>query len=219
MNKQLESFEVTKQLSSTDGDNIEAYLTTWGNIDKVGDIIPKSALVDYVEEFNKGDIKLPMLYSHKTESLIGIWTSLEIDDYGLIGKGEIYTEVSLGADVRALLKRGALDSVSIGFKSSDWEYNEDGTRTFNKLELVETSVVLNPANSQAAVLQVKSEDGTIDYKSLKEVLRKSGLSNKQSEDVIHSVKDHWSVEPQSKSVDAGESLNLGGLLDHINSKL
>jgi len=217
MSNTTEVFEVTKQLSSTDGDNITAYLTSWGTVDVVGDIIPKSALVDYVNEFNQGLHKLHMLYSHNTESLIGRWNKLTIDDFGLLGEGEIYQDVSLGVDVRNLLKRGSLDSVSIGFRSSDFTYNTDSTRTFNKLELVETSIVLSPANSNATVLQVKSEDNSIDFNNLKLNLRKSGLSKKQSEDVIHSVKEHWS-EPQSKSVEDDVSqINLSGLLSHINS--
>ena len=132
-------------------------------------------------------------------------------------KCQAVADTSLGNDTRVLLRRGVLDSVSIGFKSNDYEYNDDGTRTFKSIELVEASVVDVPANSQAVVTDVKSADGSLDFNALKDNLRKSGLSKKQSEDVVHSVKEHWS-ETQSKSVeDDASQINLSGLLSHINS--
>ena len=218
MNKQVE-FTLTKQLSSSeDGNNIEAYLTTWGNIDKTGDIINREALEEYVAGYNKGGVMLRMLYQHNRDSIIGTWNELVMDDKGLLAKGEIFTDTTLGNDTRVLLRRGVLDSVSIGFKSNDYEYNDDGTRTFKSIELVEASVVDIPANSEAIVTDIKSADGSIDFNALKDNLRKSGLSKKQSEDVVHSVKEHWS-ETQSKSETDDDSHNLSGLLAHINSQL
>ena len=145
MNKQVE-FTLTKQLSaSEDGNNIEAYLTTWGNVDKTGDIIVREALEGYVAAFHQGGVMLRMLYQHNRDSIIGTWNELVMDEVGLLAKGEIFTDTSLGNDTRVLLRRGVLDSVSIGFKSNDYEYNDDGTRTFKSIELVEASVVDVPA--------------------------------------------------------------------------
>ena len=218
MNKQVE-FTLTKQLSaSEDGNNIEAYLTTWGNVDKTGDIIVREALEGYVAAFHQGGVMLRMLYQHNRDSIICTWNELVMDEVGLLAKGEIFTDTSLGNDTRVLLRRGVLDSVSIGFKSNDYEYNDDGTRTFKSIELVEASVVDVPANSQAVVTDVKSADGSLDFNALKDNLRKSGLSKKQSEDVVHSVKEHWSDETQSKSEDT-DSQNLSDLLDRINQQL
>tara|TARA_B110000211_G_C13791978_1_gene426628 strand:- start:1 stop:648 length:648 start_codon:yes stop_codon:yes gene_type:complete len=214
MNKQVE-FNLTKKLSaSEDGTNISALLTTFGNIDKTGDIITRESVEAYVEKFQAGGVMLRMLFQHMRENIIGQWTELTITDEGLLAKGEIF-DTNLGNDTRVLLRRGVLDSVSIGFRSDDYDYDAKGIRTFNSIELVEASIVDIPANSEAVILSVKQEDGSLNFKALKDNLRNSGLSNSQSESVVHSVKTQW-LQPQSNSEDNSQ-LNLSGLLAHINS--
>lgn len=174
---------ITKQFDlnaaeSADGE-VVAYLTTFGNEDQVGDIIKAGALDEFIESFDPEQVKLPMLYNHDVASIIGEWKLLEVDDYGVKGTGILYTETTQGKDVQALLKRKAVASVSIGFRSSDYEKLPSGGRQFNKLELVETSIVLNPANKQAQVLSVKSEDGFIEVKNLKAILKQAGLTRNE----------------------------------------
>lgn len=165
---------------ANDGE-VVAYLSTFKNADKVGDIIEKGAFDQFVKDFDPTAKKLPMLYSHKTENLIGEWVELSVDEHGIKGRGVIYTETTTGKDVHALLKRGALSAVSIGFKSSDYEEIESGGRLFKQVELVETSIVLNPCNPQAEVLSVKSEDGLIQVSELKSVLRNAGMNRSEIE--------------------------------------
>lgn len=177
--------EFVKELSDMeyvdDEKTITAYLTTFENSDVVGDVIKTGALDDFVEKFDPEKQKLPMLYGHDTKSIIGEWVKLEIDEYGVKGTGVLYTETSLGDDVYKLLKRKAVASVSIGFSSSDYDVEEDGSRTFKTIVLRETSVVLNPANPQAKILSVKSADGMIETKALKSVLKEAGLTNREAE--------------------------------------
>jgi HK97 family phage prohead protease len=174
---------ITKQFDLSaeelvDGE-VSAYLTTFENSDLVGDVIKTGALDDFVAGFDPELKKLPMLYEHSTASIIGEWKSLEIDEVGLKGTGILYTETSTGKDVQALLKRKALASVSIGFRSSSFEKNDQGGRNFKSVELVETSIVLNPCNTNASVLSVKSEDGMIETKALKTLLKDAGLTRSE----------------------------------------
>lgn len=182
---------ITKEfaLKSAESDNdgeVTAYLTTFENLDAVGDIIKSNALDDFVSSFDPETKKLPMLYNHNTSSILGEWKLLEIDDYGLKGTGILYTETTLGKDVQSLLKRKAVASVSIGFRSSDYNKLPSGGREFNKIDLVETSIVLNPANPQAKVLSVKSDDGFIETKDLKSLLKDAGLTRNEIEALFQS---------------------------------
>ena len=125
--------------------------------------------------------KLPMFYEHDHTSIIGEWTGLKADEHGVVGEGVLYTETTKGSDVYKLMKRNAVSSVSIGFRSADFEKNDEGGRTFNEIELVETSVVLNPANDQAQIMSVKSDDGFIETAALKKHLIEGGLTKAECE--------------------------------------
>ena len=160
---------------------ISAYLTTFGNSDVVEDIMAKGSLDKFIAKFNPSAKKLPMFYEHDHTSIIGEWTSLKSDEHGVVGEGTLYTETTKGSDVYKLMKRGAVSSVSIGFRSSDFEKNDNGGRTFNTIELVETSVVLNPANDQAQIMSVKSNDGYIETAALKKHLIEGGLTKAECE--------------------------------------
>lgn len=181
MNEQLfnKSLELDAERSLEDGE-IVAYLTTWNNPDVVGDVMAKGCTDAWLKSFSEDEeSKLPMLHGHSSMDIVGEWTAFEADEYGLKGKGILYTEMTSASDIHKLIKRGMLASVSIGFRSSDYEYLEEGGRLFKAIELVETSVVLNPANDKAKILSVKSEDGLIDVKSLKSMLRDGGLNRKE----------------------------------------
>ena len=160
---------------------ISAYLTTFNNLDVVADIMAKGSLDKFIAKFNPTSKKLPMFYEHDHTSIIGEWTGLKADEHGVVGEGVLYTETTKGSDVYKLMKRNAVSSVSIGFRSADFEKNDEGGRTFNEIELVETSVVLNPANDQAQIMSVKSDDGFIETAALKKHLIEGGLTKAECE--------------------------------------
>lgn len=169
---------------SADGE-VVAYLTTFNNVDKVGDIIRTGALDDFVKSFDPTVNKLPMLYNHDVSSIAGEWKTLEIDEIGVKGTGILYTETTLGKDIHSLLKRKAVAAVSIGFRSNDHKILPTGGYEFKSIDLVETSIVLNPANPEARILSVKSEDGLIETKALKSVLKEAGLTRNEIEALFH----------------------------------
>jgi len=181
---QMINKSIPLQVETKDGDGaglVSAYLTTFGNSDVVNDIMAKGSLDKFIAKFNPQAKKLPMFYEHDHTSIIGEWVNLKSDDRGVVGEGVLYTETTKGSDVYKLMKRGAVSSVSIGFRSPDYEKNDDGGRTFKEIELVETSVVLNPANDQAQIMSVKSEDGYIETAALKKHLIEGGLTKAECE--------------------------------------
>lgn len=164
-----------------DEGEVVAYLSTFGNVDRVGDIVEVGAFDEYVGSFDPNAKKLPMLYNHDINSIIGEWKTLEIDENGVKGTGVLYTETTQGSDVYKLLKRKAVANVSIGYRVKDFSFRDDGVRLLKKIELAETSIVLNPANPKAKVLSIKSEDGLIEVKALKSVLKDAGLNRNEIE--------------------------------------
>lgn len=174
------------EINKFDGDEgkLVAYVTTFNNADSVGDVMAPGSLDKFVKQFNEQDKQLPMLWQHDKNELIGQWTKFEINSRGVKGYGEIFTDVTRGNDVRNLIKRGAVGSVSIGFRSKNYEELENGARLFKEIHLVETSVVVNPANPRAKIVSAKNEDGTINIRNLEKALREAGLSRTESQLVI-----------------------------------
>ena len=175
------SSDIPFEIQKFDGDEgkLVAYVTTFNNADSVGDIMAPGSLDKFVKRFNDEEKQLPMLWQHNNNELIGQWTKFEINSRGVKGYGEIFTDVTRGNDVRNLIKRGAVGSVSIGFRSKNYEELENGARLFKEIDLMETSVVINPANSRARIVSAKNEDGTINAKRLDEALRLAGLSRSE----------------------------------------
>ena len=155
---------------------LEAVITSFKNYDVVNDRILPGALDNFIKGFGGS---LPMLWQHSQNDPVGNWTDIQIKGDLVVAKGQIFPEVSKGADAMALISRGMVGATSIGFGSKNYEQNEKGGIDFKEIELVETSLVLTPANPKAQILSAKNEDGTINIKNLDKALAVAGLSRNE----------------------------------------
>ena len=160
---------------------IEAVITSFSNYDKVYDRIMPGALDRFIKGFNGS---LPMLFQHSKVDPVGEWTDIKIKGDLVVATGQIFPEVSKGADAMALISRGMIGSTSIGFKTTDYEMNDKGGVDFKEIELFETSLVLTPSNKKAQILSAKNEDGTLNLKNLERALSESGLSRTEAQLVL-----------------------------------
>lgn len=140
------------QLKMADGENaaFEGYASTFGNVDAYGDTIVKGAYADTIKVNG-----LPkMFFNHNSYDVpIGKWIKAVEDDYGLLLTGEFTPGNAMGEQVRAALKHGTVDSMSIGYSLKKGDFDEtDNGRTIRKVvNLVETSIVTFPADKFATV--------------------------------------------------------------------
>ena len=124
------------------------YASVFGGVDSYGDTIIKGA---FESTLRSGKPK--MFFNHVWEMPIGKWTKAKEDDHGLFVEGELTPGVSLAADVRAAMKHGTLDGLSIGgfLKKGDYE-DTDGGRVIRKWSnLMEVSPVVFPADGAARI--------------------------------------------------------------------
>ena len=179
-----------------DGDTgkFAGYASVFGGVDSYGDTILKGAF----ETTLKRDGKPKMFYGHQAfDGLpIGKWTVAKEDDHGLYVEGEITPGMSLAGDVRAALKHGTLDGLSIGgyLKAGDFEMLDDGKRLIKKWSrLIEISVVAFPADSAARVdlSSVKSEIEQIgSIQEFERFLRDAGgFSREAAKTILSRAKD------------------------------
>jgi HK97 family phage prohead protease len=93
---------------------------------------------------------------HDPREVIGVWTDLAEDERGLKVAGHLVLETARGSEAHALLKAGALDGLSIGFRARSAERGANGGRVLTDIDLVEISLVSLPAASKARVTTVKT---------------------------------------------------------------
>jgi HK97 family phage prohead protease len=125
-----------------------------------GDVIAEGAFQESIVAVRNGK-KMKLLDGHAASgaTTIGVVTKLWMDGNMLMFEAKI-SESGSGEDIYVKLKEGILDQVSIGFRTKNQSFRDDGIRVIEDLELVEISVVPIPANPQATIVSVKSQDLT-----------------------------------------------------------
>ena len=187
------------------------YGSIFGNEDQGNDIMQKGAFTKSL--VNRPVSKVKMLYQHKTDEPIGVFTDMYEDSKGLFVKGQLAMGTQKGREAYELLKMGALDGMSIGFRADPEKqgYNENkrGVRTLKEVDLMEISLVTFPMNESALIETVKGNaknirewekilrdagglsrtEAKIGAKALSESLsqRDAGDDNKQLADLINKV--------------------------------
>lgn len=163
-----------KQLN--DVGHIEGLLSGFNNVDAYGDRVQPGAFSKTLAE--RAGRPVPMLLHHDPQRPIGAWKEWSETSEGLYVKGQLTLAVRDGIEAHALAKAGALTGLSIGYHVVKGKVNREthGADLF-ELNLVEGSLVTIPANPKTYVSTVKSICGARD---IEELLRASGLSNRQS---------------------------------------
>jgi HK97 family phage prohead protease len=120
------------------------------------DIVLPGAFRDSLRERGPAGIKL--LYQHNPAEPIGIWESLKEDSRGLLVRGRLMLAVARAREVLALMRAGALDGLSIGFRAVTGKRDaKTGIRRLARIDLWEISIVTFPLLPEARVAHVKSD--------------------------------------------------------------
>lgn len=134
-----------------DGDTgrFAGYASVFGGVDAYGDTIIKGAF----ESTLRNNGKPKMFYNHDWNIPIGKYPVAKEDDKGLFVEGEFTPGMNLSAEVRAAMKHGTLDALSIGgyIKKGDYDETETGRVIRRWSNLVEVSPVVFPADSAARI--------------------------------------------------------------------
>jgi uncharacterized protein len=135
----------------------EGYASLFDTEDMGHDVIAPGAFRDSLARRGAAGIK--MLFQHDPAEPIGVWTSLKEDARGLYARGRLMPEVARAREVLALMRAGALDGLSIGFRAVQGRRDaKTGIRHLLKVDLWEISVVTFPLLPDARVAHVKSRD-------------------------------------------------------------
>ena len=151
-------FEV--KASEDDKLHIRAYALVFGNVDSYGDVIEPKACDAYLASEDAGRTRL--CYQHNLDNVIGVITDKGVDSKGMWFEADILP-TSLGRDVALLIKAGAINEVSIGYRATEYHYEKrEGydydLRILDAITIGEISPVTRAANPQAVITDVKAEE-------------------------------------------------------------
>ena len=130
-----------------------------------------------------------LLWQHRSDEPIGVYTAMAEDDRGLKVEGKIALATARGAEAHALLKMGAISGLSIGFRTVEDSFDRaSGVLMLKKLNLYEVSLVTFPANDAARVQGVKTIEGISTIRDAEKYLRDAGFSRREAVAFIARVK-------------------------------
>lgn len=197
LHKTLSLSDVSLKMDGEAG-RFSGYASVFGNVDQQGDVLLRGAFESTLR--NHGKPK--MFFNHDWSSIpIGKWTSAKEDEHGLQVEGEFTPGLAAADAVRAAMKHGTLDGLSIGgfVKTGDWEQSANGERVIRRwTKLIEVSPVVFPANDSARIdastvkggadiLEAIQEAATV--REIEQLLRDAaGLSKGAAEALVARIK-------------------------------
>jgi HK97 family phage prohead protease len=133
---------------------VEGYASLFGEIDGARDMVMPGAFARTLK--SRGPRRVPMLFQHDPAEPIGVWLELVEDFRGLRARGRLIPEVARARELTALVKSGAVDGLSIGFRTVKGRVDPASrVRRIHELELWEISIVTFPLLAGARVRAIK----------------------------------------------------------------
>lgn len=153
---------------------ISGYGSVFSVLDGGGDVVMPGAFKSSLISGRK----VKMLWQHDPSQPIGVWTDVKEDAKGLMVKGKVLPDVAKGAEALSLLRVGAIDGLSIGYRTKDFEYNTSSNgrfRAIKEADLFEVSLVTFPMNEDSLVTNVKN---LTSVREVERILRDAGVPGK-----------------------------------------
>ena len=144
----------------TEGSVIQGYASVFGVRDRGGDVVMPGAYAASLKRMAAAGGRVRMLWQHDQGQPIGVWDEVSEDTQGLRVKGRLLTEVAKAREAAALMAAGAVDGLSIGYRTIRAEKLPEGGRKLIELELWEVSLVTFPMLPVARA-STKSDTGLL----------------------------------------------------------
>ncbi len=156
-------------LSIGDDQVIAGYASVFGAADQGGDVVQKGAYGASLERLSREGRQVKMLWQHDPAQPIGLWQEVREDSRGLWVKGRLLDSIAKGREAAALITAGAIDGLSIGYRTKKATKNSKGQRLLMELDLWEVSLVTFPMLASARL--AAKEDGMQPFREVAATLR------------------------------------------------
>ncbi|MDK3019280.1 HK97 family phage prohead protease [Pseudodonghicola flavimaris] len=155
---------------------IEGYASLFDHPDQGGDIVRRGAYAASLQALAAAGQRVKLLWQHDPAQPIGLWEELREDSRGLWVRGRLLTATQKGREAAALVAAGAIDGLSIGYRTKRSERTAAGGRLLTEVELWEVSLVTFPMlpGAQVAAKAVPPAEET-GWLHIAEILRDARL--------------------------------------------
>lgn len=165
LHKRIKLDDVQLKMDAEGNGRFSGYASVFGGVHASGDVVVKGAF-DYTLR-KHGTPKMFLEHSWAGFASgaaalpIGKYVKAYEDDHGLFVEGEFTPGMSLSSDVRAAMKHGTLDGLSVGgyINRGDYDDTESGRVIRRWTHLVEVSPVVFPDDGAARVDQSSVKGG------------------------------------------------------------
>jgi HK97 family phage prohead protease len=171
----MEFKTLSLELKADDAGIVEGYGSVFGGVDSYGDKIVPGAFAASIAKR-----KPKMLWQHRMDKPIGVWDEVAEDGVGLRVKGRLAKGVTLAEEAASLMRMGAMDGLSIGFRTLS-DQMEGNTRLLKEIDLWEVSFVTIPADAAATITGIKS---LATEREIEDALRAIGFSRREAKAFI-----------------------------------
>lgn len=153
MNAQRLSFGL--EIKALGDREFEGHGSIFGNVDLGGDVVLPGAFKRTLAQHKRSGSLPQMFWMHRPDQVPGKWVEMHEDDRGLRVRGML-ADTPLGNEMRTLLKMNAVRGLSIGYRTMDSDWDDDGNRLLKEVDLWEVSIVSLAMNPIAQVSSAKS---------------------------------------------------------------
>jgi HK97 family phage prohead protease len=162
----------------------EGYASLFDKADLGGDVVAPGAFANSLKRRGAGGIRL--LFQHDPGQPVGVWRDIREDAKGLRVAGQLLLDIERAREIHALMKEGALDGLSIGFRTVRGERDRrSGLRRLTEIDLWEISIVTFPLLPGARIGRVKGGLPT-EREFERWLVRDAGFSRSSARAVIRS---------------------------------
>lgn len=168
----LETKYIALDRKLASGAEVGGYASLFGVPDQNGDVVEAGAFADSLRRLERQGRSVKLLWQHDPAQPIGVWDAVFEDKLGLAVQGRLLTELRRGAEAAALLNAGAVDGLSIGYRTVRAERAGAGRRLI-EVDLWEVSLVTFPMLPSARA-SAKTPDPEAEIaRELAEVIREA----------------------------------------------
>lgn len=140
--------------NSSKGDTVKIKMATVGERNLNGFLLSsdKSLRFDSKKSY-------PLFFEHKTDmdNLLGFFKPIGVEGKDIMANAKI-----TNPRAKELVSQGAINSASVTYEVKDYDYDKtDDTVIINRANLIELSLVLNPADPTAKILNSKTKNALV----------------------------------------------------------
>ncbi len=125
------------------------YASLFGKPDQGGDIVMPGAFSQSLGRRTRSAVR--MLFQHDPKEPVGLWERITENARGLWVEGRLLTGIARAGELKSLIGSGALDGLSIGFRTERASKTGTGLRRLWQIDLWEISIVTFPMMDGARI--------------------------------------------------------------------